>query len=195
MTLEKKKVKIEGTVPLIVHNIALADPLNPIVKEIKKISAKKKKTDDDHQAMARLEFQGGLYMDENDVIVMPAECLEGCLVSGSKKARLGQKFKSAMFIDDASIKFTFDGPTKWEKRFEDKNCVSRAAVRVQAARVMRTRPAFRNWTIEFTILYNPEIIDAGDVDNALEAAGSQCGLCEWRPRFGRFEVVGNGNKT
>jgi hypothetical protein len=192
MSLEKKTYKITGMVPLIVHNVALSDPMNPLAKEIKKISAKRRKTDDDHEAIAKLEFQGGLYLDENENIIMPPECLEALLVSGSKKARLGAKFKSAVMVDD-NVKFSFDGPKNWEKRFKDKNCVNRAAVRVKKARVMRTRPQFKDWTIEFTVLYNPEVVDLADIDNALDVAGSQVGLCDWRPRFGRFSVNNGSN--
>ena len=58
----KVRLSIEGTAPLLMHNIRLADPLNPIAKAMKAISSKRKKTDDDLAQLARLEFEGGLYV-------------------------------------------------------------------------------------------------------------------------------------
>lgn len=58
-----------------------------------------------------------------------------------------------------------------------------------ASAVMRTRPRFDNWELEFKLTYATDIIDEDIVDGALELAGQVIGLCDWRPRFGRFTVL------
>ena len=46
---------------LLCHNGELADPLNNFAKEMKKVSAVRKKTDEHHLKMQELEWFGGLY--------------------------------------------------------------------------------------------------------------------------------------
>lgn len=50
------RLDITGTAPLLMHNSRLADPIDPIVRSMKKITGKTKKTEDDHAETARLEF-------------------------------------------------------------------------------------------------------------------------------------------
>ena len=53
---------------------------------------------------------------------------------------------------------------------------------------MRTRPIFREWGLEFTAHYDSQLINKDSLVEFVEAAG-RAGLCDGRPRFGRFEVV------
>ena len=43
------KLELTGTTPLLMHNISLADPDNPFVKEIQTYTSKRKKTEDDRR--------------------------------------------------------------------------------------------------------------------------------------------------
>ena len=45
-----------GIAPLLMHNGSLANPLNPKVKEMKEITSLRKKTDENHLELQRLEF-------------------------------------------------------------------------------------------------------------------------------------------
>jgi hypothetical protein len=45
------------------HNSRLADPLDPIAKELKAASSKRKKTEPDFLEMEEIEFRGGIYHD------------------------------------------------------------------------------------------------------------------------------------
>jgi len=38
-------------------------------------------------------------------------------------------------------------------------------------------------------MYNPDIINADDVNLWMEIAGAEVGLMDWRPKYGRFEIV------
>ena len=73
----------------------------------------------------------------------------------------------------------------WEQR--DKFADVRA-VRVQASRVMRCRPIFRDWSLEFTAMHDPSVMAGRAIAEALEIAGQQIGLGDFRPKFGRFTV-------
>lgn len=56
-------ITVTGTQPLLMHNSRMANPLDPIVKAVGKITSKRVKTDDDQEELARLDFYGGLYLD------------------------------------------------------------------------------------------------------------------------------------
>jgi hypothetical protein len=186
--METKKYKLQGVCPLLMHNVQLVDPTNEWVKKIKEISGKRKKTDDDLQLLSKYEWFGGLYLDDNERIVMPGRCIEAALVEGAKKKRLGKTFKSSVFCFEDS-KLEYKGSKDPKKLWEQGNNILRTPVNVQRNKVMRTRPFFQNWSLDCEISYLPEVVDEKDVDEAMNTAGMIVGLGDWRPRFGRFEVV------
>jgi hypothetical protein len=83
----------------------------------------------------------------------------------------------------------FDGPKNVDKLWAHGGYLKRAAVRVGTARVIRSRPYFPGWGCTFDVQWNAELVkDETTLFEIAEAAG-QSGICEWRPKFGRFEVV------
>lgn len=187
MAWRTKNYKLTSEAPLIQHNGELADPLNPIVKEIKKLSGKRSKTEADLEALAKLEFLGGLYVDKDLGIVVPADCLEATVINGAKKSRHGMVAKTGMFVEKHS-KLIYEGPQNPEDLWQDKDFVFRKLVVVQRARIARTRPIFNSWELEATINYEDSIVDENQLSQWIKTAGMQVGLCDWRPRYGRFSV-------
>jgi len=59
---------------------------------------------------------------------------------------------------------------------------------VQRNRIMRTRPIFNNWELEFKAEYLPESISESEIANAIENAGKYKGIGDYRPRYGKFSV-------
>ena len=59
-------------------------------------------------------------------------------------------------------------------------------------RVMRYRPIFKKWKLEFNIDIEDEI-DPNAVKEALEIAGKYVGIGDWRPekkgKYGKFQVT------
>lgn len=182
------KVRITGKAPLLLHNGRLADPTDEVAREMKKITSKRTKTDDDHLELSRLEFMGGLYTDENNEPCIPGEVLESCLKSGAKVAKNGKKIAAGALIPEYTVPLQYSGPRDVDSLWADKRFVHRSGVKVGQARVIRTRPKFDQWACEFTIEYQPEVIDREEVVRAIEDAGNLKGLCDYRPRHGRFNV-------
>jgi len=181
--------KIEGVSPLLMHNGQLANPLNPLVKQMKAVTGKRKKTDDDHAELSRLEFRAGLYLSAAGQVEIPSEILESCLVEGAKKSKLGKQFKSAIAIYENSPldygeMLTVDQLWERSEEFADVR-----GVKVGTSRVMRTRPIFRNWKLSFTVSFNPELLNPEQIVLAVQDAGTQVGLCDYRPKFVRFHIV------
>ena len=174
--------------PILFHNGQLADPLCEWTKRLKLITDKRKKTEEDYLEMAHLEWFGGMYT-KNKKPCIPGYVMEGALVSGAKKKRMGTQAKSGIFVDKDSL-LEFDG---WESLtlddlWENKDFRLTQGVKIQKARIMRTRPKFDEWAVEFVITYDAEVLSEPDVKDIVETTGHHCGLCDWRPRYGRFRV-------
>ena len=79
------KIKIRGTSPLLMHSDRLSNPLDPLTKEIKTYTGKRKKTDDDFTEIARLEWVGGLYHDEKTGPYLPARNVKAMLIQAASR--------------------------------------------------------------------------------------------------------------
>lgn len=179
-----------GIRPLILHNGRLADPLDPHSRALKEISGKRKKTDADHEQMARIEFEGGLYFDDEAGPFMPSDCLEACIQAGAKKSRIGKDVAAVVFVQDDVVKIDYEGPRTVEGMWKDRErFVMRKACKVAQAKIMRTRPMIpTGWQLTFTLEFDESIVNEANLRRAMVDAGALCGLCDWRPRFGRFTV-------
>ena len=130
------------------------------------------------------EAQAALYLDENGKHAEPASHLEGALVkAGANYKYQGRKtykdlFRASLFVEPELI------PLETEGYEVD----TRPAV-VQRARIMRSRPSFAKWEMEFTITnIADEQVNMRVIKDILEYAGTSVGIGDFRPRFGRFIV-------
>lgn len=203
MQYKELEVKIKGAAGLLMHSGVLANPLNPIAKQMKQISSKRSKTDEDFALLSRLEWLGGLYTTEgidlsvskSDVIVsgggsvcVPGEVLESALIGAAKKHKLGPQAKAGIMID-GYFPLEFPHNKKPVSDLFDLGYYDIRKVKVQQNSVMRTRPLFPQWSLGFTVQYLGDVISEDQILTALETCGRIVGLCEYRPKFGRFEVV------
>lgn len=198
---QKINVKLTGVAPLLMHNNRLVDPLDSFTKAMKAISSKRKKTDEDHERLSWLEWHGGLYTTPGleagkggDIVgadtalpTLTGDMLEACTVAGAKVARLGKDFASGYFVDQVE-KFDYDGPKKLAGLQTDKAFWDRRQARVQTSTVMRTRPRFERWSVEFSAYFLTDVLQFDQVEKALRDAGRLKGIGDWHPRYGRFDV-------
>lgn len=192
MAWQTVRVRLTGKRPLLCHNGQLADPLNRWSQKMAKVSGKRKKTEADHEELARLEFFGGLYLDSEGRPIIPGILLEATLINGAKKFKEGMLAKAGLVIeDDPAIEY--DGPATKEKLFaatgsdgETRRFSLRIGVKIGQSKVMRTRPMFSEWALEFNIRFDDSIADESRVLEWCRAGGSVVGLGDWRPRFGLF---------
>src|SRR5688572_14283009 len=88
--LQTVKYHLKSESPLLMHNGSLGDPLYFWTKKIKEITAKQKKTDADHEEIGRLEWRGGLYLDNSRPCV-PDVAQKATLFNAAKTLKLGKK--------------------------------------------------------------------------------------------------------
>lgn len=178
--------RLKSSAPMIMHNGQTADPLNQYSKAIKQVSSKRAKTDADYEEMARLEFEAGLYMSK-DGPVIPSHLLDAMIIAGAKKSKEGQKAKSGCFAL-THARLDYDGPRTVKALWSNDNFHFSAIVRVGMARVSRMRPIFRTWQADVTLHIEDSVVDVNRVDDWLIVAGTQIGIGDWRPQYGRFTV-------
>jgi len=189
--MKKLRFTIKGIAPLLMHNGRLADNSDPYVLAMKEVTSKRNKTVADHEELARLEFLGGLYLGENNEPVIPGLVMEASIMGRGGSARMeraGKEAAAALWIVDDSA-LLYDGPRDPDALWIDKRFVSQALVRIQRATIKRTRPIFREWSAKIVVEFNEKLLNEDDIQRWAQVAGEQVGLMDWRPRFGRFEVV------
>lgn len=180
-------LSLTGTSPLLMHSAQLSDPLNSWTKQVAKVSGKRRKTDDDHEELARLEHRGGMYFDSDFGPYIPGANIEATLFRGASKHKLMSALKTALIIPEEVNPLAYDGPRDADGLWKDKRFVHRASVKVSTSRVIRTRPMFPQWGVTVTGMLDTEVIDPDQFETILDTAGRMIGLGDWRPRFGRFE--------
>ena len=190
--ITKAMVSIKGVSPMLMHNSQLANPLNEWTVKIKEITKKhaSKKTDSDLMEVLRLEFQGGLYHDDEIGPFIPGVNIEGAIRDAARTSRQGKAVESGVVIDQDKIRLNYQGPRDRNGLFSDKRFVDIRAAKLQkAATVMRTRARFDQWDAEFEVMAINELVSIGDVERFLRAAGMVKGIGDYRPKFGRFVVT------
>jgi hypothetical protein len=173
---------------MMMHNARLADPLDPVVKEIRQYSGKARKTDEDHNMMAYWEFVGGLYFTEGVGPYMPAANLRKVFIEAARKSKQGKNVEQGLFVNTLINPVAYEGPRTIDELWNDKNFVDRSCVKVQAARVMRTRPIFHKWAVDAVCEFDTSVLDFERIKQFADIAGRYIGLGDYRPLYGRFNA-------
>lgn len=189
--LAKFKIKIKGTVPILMHSTRTANPLDSIAKMKKEITSKhhSKKTEDDMMELAKLEFIGSCYWDDEIGYYIPSENLEACIKIGAMKNRNGKQTLMAVSVINRKTPLKTDaGKTPPEELVKDADFVDTRFVVVNNGKILRTRPRFERWEAEFEVHLETSELSIDDFVTAVEKAGIYGGLGDYRPKYGRFEA-------
>lgn len=108
MSYQRLRFKLIGVSPLVMHNGRLANPLDPMATVLKAVSGKQAKTDANFEELARIEFQGGLYVGE-DAPCIPGELIEATLIAAAKKSKRGPAAKAGL-LSDGNHQLAYDEP-------------------------------------------------------------------------------------
>lgn len=186
----KVRLSITGATPLIAHNIQMADPLNKFARQLKAVTKKRTKTDEDHLAMARIEFEGSLYYDDTLGPYIPGQNIEKCVVEGARISKQGKQIERGLFVLDDACPLVYAGPRDIPGLWGggDSEFVSGMMVRVGTQRVRRTRPIFRTWALEVEAELDPALLNPEELQGIVDSAGAMVGLGDYRPRYGRFDA-------
>ena len=174
---------------LMMHNEQLANPFNEYAVELRKFTKKRGKSEEDYREIARIEYQGGLYFDEKIGPFVPAHCLNKMMVQGARKRKLGKLFEEMVLVEGPAP-VQYKGPRDRKRLWESGEFVDQRLAGVNAARTLRTRPLFRDWTVQFSVRVEGGAVDREQLRQAVEAA-QFIGLLDGRPMYaGQFTLVG-----
>jgi hypothetical protein len=67
--------------------------------------------------------------------------------------------------------------------------IDRRRVVIQRNTIVRSRPRFNKWEIEFTISFDETRVKKEVLRDIVEEVGKSKGIGDYRPKFGRFEIV------
>ena len=185
--MKKIKCEFHGISPIILHSCQCVNPLHPITLEMKKINAKKKnKTDEDLAKLSDLEWEAGLYWDDSVGVYIPAENIEATIREGAKARRKGKDIVRGFICEDLRIPLDYGERLSKAELMVNFEYRDVRAMKVMRARIMRTRPRFDTWSISFIASYDENIIDFREICDAIEYSGQYVGLCDSRPKYGKF---------
>jgi hypothetical protein len=172
---------LKGVCPMLFHrwsNESIA------AKAAARKNSAAKKTDD---------IDSYVYRTSDGEIAIPGEYLKGSIAGpqGAAKYRQDPRStrKSALDLYKAGVivltEFASLGTKNWDYLDERR-------VMVQRQGITRTRPAMlAGWEATFEILVQtPEYINASELLDVISQAGRLVGLADFRPTYGRFQVIG-----
>lgn len=179
-------VELKGLSPLIMHSCRSVNPLDPLVMDMKKLTSKRKKTEEDLLAISDIEWELSLYFDKDIGLYIPAENIEATVREGAKNAKKGKHVERGFNVLEMLVPLDIGEKVTLEKMKKDNRFRDVRAMRVQQSRVMRTRGRFNMWRCTFNASYDETVLSLSDIVDALEYAGKCIGLCDSRPRYGKF---------
>ena len=178
----------KGITPLLMHSCQCVNPLHPISREMKKYTSKKKKTEDDLVKISDLEWEAGAYWDDDIGLYIPSENIEATIMNGAKMFKQGTSIQKFCDVTDLRIPLDYGAKLTKEQLIKDYKYRDTRPMTVMRSKVMRTRPRFDKWKIQFNMQYNEEKIDLQTIELAIENAGAYVGLCDSRPKYGKFSA-------
>jgi hypothetical protein len=189
------RLELTGTTPMLLKNPRMADPDEPFVQEINKITAKgKRMTEDDRRTKERLQWMAALYIDEGRVVV-PTANVRKCLIDSGKTGRKGTAIAQAVTFTDLFVPLAYDGPSDPRKLWEDATFRHRTMVNAnpssgKKSMVPSVRPRFYPWAVVVDVILLENVLDLADLQYYADRAGQAIGLGDGRTiGFGRFTVV------
>lgn len=185
------KLALQGIAPLLQHNPRLADPMDPITRQMKAITSKRKKTDEDLEALENLEFEGGLYLDDHVGPYVPATWVKSCLIRAGVVTKDGQNVQRSVHPTDIVLPLIYRGPRDLAGLMADHTFRDRQSVRVGMKRVFRVRPKFADWRLEAELVLDESILNFDRFAEIAATAGAMIGLGDYRPLYGRFTTEVN----
>ncbi len=133
------------------------------------------------------EVEKTIYREDDIGCYIPSKHIRACFVQAGSSFKAGgmRTYKKML---NAVIEIDPDRIPLKKKTYD---YVHKEFVKLQGNQVLRFRPAFeKGWEAEFKlIILDEEQIPVDVMKQIAEYAGKFIGIGDWRPHFGRFEIV------
>ena len=135
----------------------------------------------------KTDAETALYKDKEGNIVVPSFCVLSCLRGSAVNFQVPGKGKKTYknFVYAGVRMETENIPLISENGWE----IDAKTVVVQRSRIVRARPRFDSWALEFTMEIVDPIITPAVLKQIIEDAGKYNGLLDFRPLYGLFRLA------
>ena len=183
------ELTLEGRSPLLM-NSAEYDRDGELYRAFRMLGEKRKKTLDDEARLREIEWELGLYLDEELGPYIPGKNIKAMLQSAATKWRRGADVMRSLVVVPYRVPLEYEGPRDqqglWDAGYRYSTMAANAGF--NRGRVVRCRAMFPDWKLVVEIAYDPEDLDADFLQMAAERA-QKYGLGDYRPEFGSFEAT------
>lgn len=185
------RVSLTGTQPLILHNGRLANPLDPHTREMKALTGKRGKTDDDLALLMMVEAEGAAYETPEGYIGLPDANIWRSLNEAAKAYKRGKDISRAVIYDPERIApVAIEGELVPVKDFlQREGAIDYRPVGVMGKKTMRARPIIHNWAVSCDFEVYTDILMVQDLEQMLDRAGRLEGVGDHRPQYGRYTAT------
>lgn len=195
MKLDTMDICIKGMTPIIFSNPRKVNVLDKKVKEYKILSNKKKKTDKETVELLQMEWELGIYFDDELGVYIPSEMLSAAFHGAATKHKLGPKTIGVVFNHHLGFSLITNNSKSFEKLKHDNELKFTKPVKLNGKKsILCCRPIFRNWKLKFDIEIDKELIDIGEITTIFQTMGKRIGMGVWRPsapkpgHYGKFII-------
>lgn len=179
------RVRIDGITPMLIHRFSDQAAMDATSGNRKSMVGEQKTPQE--------EADGFLYKDSEGKPVMPQPNMFRCIIDAGTFIKIGKGKVSTqktslvpacLSIPDLYIPIIHKQPWTVDTR----------PVRIPSTggRILRHRPIFNDWSLDFTLILDEEIMSAKLLRQLVDIAGSRIGLGDFRPAckgpYGRFVV-------
>ena len=179
-----------GVCPLMLNNPQTVNPMNGYAKELKALTSKRSKTDEDQNEILHIRFLASPYLNQKMQYIIPANMIAKSFEAGAKENKLGAKFQRSVFVfSDALLKFDENGCTPEElwQNFAEKY-VDIRPVGIQKSKVVTARMVIPEWSLEGELFFDESQLNKSEVWPAMNNAGLRYGLGTYRQCYGRYTI-------
>lgn len=182
-----------GTKPLLLHNVDLANPLNPWSRKMAELRGipSKRRTEKWHEDMAYANFMGAFYdIPEVDGIAVPSENMRRSIIEAAKLNRLGTAVQRALSVTTAATPLIFDGPKERQRLWDSGSFQLTRMIRGSGGASPTTYPMFREWALRVPFDLDESVLNERDLREVAERAGRIEGLGASRKQgYGRYDAL------
>jgi len=172
------------------NNPQTVNPMNVYAKEIKALTSKRSKTDEDQNEIFHLKFLASCYYNDKGQYILPANMIAKSFEAGAKENKLGAKFQRSVFVnEDCLLKFKDNGCSPeelWQNHSE--TYVDIRPVGVQKSKIVTARMIVPDWSLDGELTFDETQLNKSEVWLALTNAGLRYGIGTYRQCYGRYKI-------
>lgn len=189
--MQSIKFRMKGVCPLMLNNPQTVNPMNEYSKELKALTSKRSKTDEDQNEIFHIKFLASCYLNNKGQYIIPSNMIAKSFEAGAKENKLGAKFQRSVFVkEDGLLKFSENGCTPeelWENHSD--KYVDIRPVGIMKSKIVTARMIVPEWEMQGELFFDESQLNKSEVWLAMVNAGSRYGIGTYRQCYGRYEIT------